>query len=61
VQRLIADIHAERDDHASEIAARKAVVAIYEALPEGQKQPVALADARAALAGAEQSAADGAR
>jgi thioredoxin-like negative regulator of GroEL len=56
VQALIADIHAERDDHASEIAARKAVVAIYEALPEGQKRPAALADARAALADAEQAA-----
>ena len=66
VQGLIANIHAERDDRASEIAARKAVVAIYEALPEGQKLPVALAEARAALAAVEQSpaapgTADGAR
>jgi thiol-disulfide isomerase/thioredoxin len=56
-QALVADIHAKRGDHASEIAARKAVVAIYEALPDGQKQPVALAQAREALAAAEASAA----
>lgn len=53
VQGLIADIHAERGDHASEIAARRAVVAIYEALPEGLKQPAALAEARATLAATE--------
>jgi thioredoxin-like negative regulator of GroEL len=53
VQGLIAEIHAARGDHASEIAARRAVVAIYEALPEGIKQPAALAGARAVLAAAE--------
>jgi thioredoxin-like negative regulator of GroEL len=53
VQNLIADIHAARGDHASEIAARRAVVAIYEALPKGLERPAALADARAALAAAE--------
>jgi len=53
VQNLIAEIHAARGDHASEIAARRAVVAIYEALPDGLKQPAALADARARLADAE--------
>jgi thioredoxin-like negative regulator of GroEL len=53
VQGLIADIHAARGDHASEIAARRAVVAILEAVPKGLEKPAALADARAALAAAE--------
>jgi tetratricopeptide (TPR) repeat protein len=57
VQAQVADIHASRGDRASEIAARKAVVAIYEALPEGQKQPAALAAARQALAATEAAAA----
>lgn len=53
-QQLVAEIHAARGDRQAEIAARKAVVAIYEALPEGQKQPAALARARAALAQAQE-------
>jgi thioredoxin-like negative regulator of GroEL len=53
VQARVADVHAARGDRASEIAARKAVVAIYEALPEGQKQPAALAAARETLAATE--------
>jgi tetratricopeptide (TPR) repeat protein len=53
VQAQVAEIHAARGDHASEIAARKAVVAIYEALPEGQKQPAALNAARQTLAATE--------
>lgn len=52
-QQLVAEIHAARGDHQAEIAARKAVVAIYEALPQGQQQPEALERSRAALAQAQ--------
>ena len=53
IQSLIADIHAARKDKRAELSAREAVIAIYKALPEGQKQPAALARAVEALAAAK--------
>lgn len=50
VQGLVADIHEARGDRAAERAARQAVVDIYENLPEGQKNPAGLEQARAELA-----------
>lgn len=47
--RLIADIHAARGEREAVVAARQAVVELYESLPEGQARPSALEDARAAL------------
>ncbi|WP_428266803.1 thioredoxin family protein [Haliangium sp.] len=52
-QALLADIHGSRGDKAAELAAREAVVATYAGLPEGQKQPAALAAAQEALAQAK--------
>ncbi len=54
VQALIADIQHARGDREAERKARAAVVAIYEALPEGQKQPEAEQKAREALAAVDQ-------
>ncbi len=50
IQKLLAAIHHERGDLEAERAARQGVVALYKALPEGQKQPNAQAQAEAALA-----------
>ncbi len=50
VWSLIAEIHRARKDRAAEVAARREVVKVYEDLPAGQKQPVALERARQALA-----------
>lgn len=50
VVAMIARIHKARGDAAAERAARAEIVAIYEALPPGQANPDALAEAKAALA-----------
>jgi hypothetical protein len=50
MQQMIAEIHKSRGDKPAELAARRAVVKLYEELPEGQQQPVQLERARQALA-----------
>jgi tetratricopeptide (TPR) repeat protein len=47
---LIGDIHRARGDRAAEKEAREEVVAHYQALPAGHRNPKGLAAARAALA-----------
>ena len=49
VWSLIAEIHRARSDRKAELAARREVVKVYEELPDGQKQPVALERARKAV------------
>ncbi len=55
VAAMIARIHKARGDAAAERAARLEVIAISEALPAGQQQPDALAEARRALAAMDQA------
>jgi thioredoxin-like negative regulator of GroEL len=49
MQNLIAELHKARGDAAGELAARRAIVTIWEALPPGQKDEAQLAEARAAV------------
>jgi tetratricopeptide (TPR) repeat protein len=51
---LVADIHKARGDAVAERAARQAVVDYYASLPPGHKNDGAEADARAALAAAQE-------
>src|SRR5690606_38032952 len=55
---MIADIEKGRGDVEAEREARKALVAHWEGLPEGQKNPDALDEARAALAAMDAPAAE---
>ena len=56
IQNMIAQVHKARGDIDAERAAREAVVAIYRALPDGQKLPGALAQAEQALAALDKPA-----